>query len=465
MFNKAGRLLLPICILSLPLAASADFHLLNETTAQLNRISGPGADRSALTNRTGFMDTLNLSLSGNGEELQYHLNLGLKAVNDEYYDSQDYSLTALRGNLKYGDYALAAGDIFESFSKYTLGSSLKGVSAIFNKPKSLLPRITLLGGYAQSRWDQSWVQARTQQTGVGGVRIEQPFGKKAWLAANYVYGKDTEVMDGMPYMANGVWAVDGEYRPIKGLKLETEVAGSGSATEVSSDETLNINGMAYRFKATGDGAPSKVVLEYEKVDPDFISLLGASSPDREKARAQWRYDLNRQLRLTGELLWYHDNLENQLAATTQTWRPSLEMRLRKMEWRPSAVWTAEYRLDLSRGDVQDMSNHFIKMSWDDRFGPFDSTTNIGVTLYDSPDTREETEYLLNTSLSWRKNLGPLLLRSSLMAGGWQLENELQDITGTVFEYSIRQAVDLPKWRLNTQLSFWAASAESGKCRQ
>ena len=116
-----------------------------------------------------------------------------------------------------------------------------------------------------------------------------------------------------------------------------------------------------------------------------------------------------------------------------------------------AIGNLGYKLDRSHSTGVSTQNHFISASYRDRFGILDSTTNVGLTLYETKTTRENEEILANTSLSARITRGDLIWKPSIYLGTWRSDDELTDQTDYIYEYSLALGCDIPKKKITSEL--------------
>lgn len=287
---------------------------------------------------------------------------------------------------------------------------------------------------------------------VYGVRMKQQLTHDLWIAGNLVYSDDHDRDNlGMTEYETTTMGFDWEYLPIPGLTIRGESAWSDvEQSPVGGAAKLTDTGHAHKIEAIGDGGPSRVSLEYERVSPDFLTLLGSATPDREKFKAQWRYRPVRTQTWTFGFLWYRDNLDGQLAERTDHYRPEIGFSLREIFDRRYAVLNLTYKFDNAHGS-RTTKDHYVTVGYRDRFGELDSDTNAGMTIYDTTDRRDELEFFANSTLSARKSIGDWILRPSVRLGAWTLENELQDVRDKTWDYSLGLGVDAPHLKFNSSI--------------
>lgn len=450
MKNTAAALLL---LLAGNAWAETEFHATNELSATYNEAAGPGKAASSLTRGLNFLETLNLYGSGNRGAWDYSYTAGAKATDDERNDAKKVSLTGLQGRATNKVHTLTAGDVFESFSQYSLATSLKGGSYRFNKEGTRLPEVTGVFGWAYPRWDSVWRDPRTRSVTrrAAGLRLKQELTPDLWAAGSYVGTKDTGRVNPADALYDARnYTFDFGYNPIPGLTAAGEYSAS-DYDEASSGASER--GSAARLELTGDADPSRVTLEYENVEPDFLSPLGSASPDRRKVKAKWRYKYSPRVTVTSGLLWYRNNLDGQLAATTRNWKPEAAVAVKRpFAARPYSFADLSYRFDRKYGAGSSGADHYLNANYRDRFGELDSDTNLGCTLYKTKTAvRDASEVTFNTALSSRHETGAVVLKPAVNLGTWYARDELADAADKLYEYSLGLGLEAPRANLTADL--------------
>ncbi|NOY12408.1 MAG: hypothetical protein GXP51_01560 [Deltaproteobacteria bacterium] len=430
--------------------AGNNLSLWNDTSIVFTDLSGPGQSSSSMTEGIRHYSVLDLKSRGKLDSYDYSFGIGFKATDDKRRDSKKFSLTSLSGRLSNRVHTFNIGDTYESFSKYSLNTAIKGASYHYLNNANQIPEITLLGGIAYTRWDNFWDTDATERK-LYAARIKQDLTADLWLAASAVVIKDNRRNFGSPLYDGNTLSFDLEYRPLPGLTIVGESSFSHIDEDNLTSGTIKHNGQAYRLEAIGDQNPSRVVLEYERVDPDYLSIAGSATADREKFKASWRYKYTRRLTVTTAFLWYRDNLDGQLAVRTQHYKPEISFRLQRMFNRRYAVGTLGYKMDRSYSSAASTQNHFINVSYRDRFGIFDSTTNLGMTYYETRTVRKNDEFVANTSLSTRMTKGAIIWKPTIYLGTWHSDNELNDEVDHSYEYSVGLGCDIPSKKITSQL--------------
>jgi hypothetical protein len=446
---------LPLIIALIPsmvLAVEDEIHATNEFSVTSNNTSGEGRDRSSLTKGTKYLDIL--SLYGNGKlgTFDYNWTTGAKSTNDERNDIKRISLTNLQGKMTNKVNTLTIGDVFESFSQYALNTALKGESYRLSPEGAYIPKVTLIYGYASPRWDAMDGDDAIKRRVIGG-KVKQDIGQKWTIGLSHVEAKDEERMPYSDKVDEKANTFDWEYRPITGLTVQGESSWISGTTSPAAGTYEDFDGDAHKITAVGDGGPSRVSIEYEQVSPEYNTVAGSATPDRERFKGKWRYKYTKNLTITTTMLWYRDNLDSQKEFTTNHYKPEIGVSVKKIFGRQYGVADVSYRMDMTKSDETDANDHYINTTYTDRFGMLDSTTNLGVTRYDTAGVTKATEYTYNTNLSSRHTLTNVVLKPSLYLGGWTSSQELdvERTTDRIYEYSLGLGLDVPSANITSNM--------------
>lgn len=440
--------------------AQNEWHLSNDFSYTYNDVSGPGSDQSSLTEGFRYMEVMNLNGSGTADGIDYHFNTGFRLTDDPRNDIRNFALTTLQGRLSKEAHEVSFGDVFQPFSQYSMATAVKGGAYKLTGAEGL-PEVTLIYGYANPRWDNFWdlgygrVDAITRQA--YGGRVQQKLADDFTAGFSVVRSYDSDRVFNTDTLYDSFsTTLDWEYLPIPGLSIRGESSFSDTTESPAADERdTKYHGYAHRLTAVGSGGPSRVTLEYERVSPNFLTVLGAATPDREKIKANWRYKISKLTTVTSRFLWYHDDLDGQKSYRTDYYRPEISLTQKRLFDRRYAVADLSYRLSIKERARETTSrvDHIVNLGYRDRFGIFDSDTNVGLTSYDYRDaTRARTtEYVYNTALSSRHTLGKVILKPSVMLGGWTTRQELEDTDDQIIEHSLGLGCDIPSWKVTSSI--------------
>ena len=225
-----------ICVAILPLfainiSAQNEIHGSNEFSVNYNNLDGPGKNSSSLTQGARYLEILNLYGNGKKKSWDYNYSFGLKATDDIKNDIKTFSLTSLNSQITNNIHTLNTGDIFESFTRYSLGSPLKGLSYRLNPENKTSFNITALHGIAYPRWDSFWgdEEVKTLKRTVSGARAKKILTDDIEAGFNYVFTKDANRQNSTDGLYNAkTYSFDFEYDAIPGLTISGERAQSDS---------------------------------------------------------------------------------------------------------------------------------------------------------------------------------------------------------------------------------------------
>ncbi|GEM_PF-549374 len=439
----------------------AEINVSNDFAYTYNKISGPGKDQSSLTPGYRYLDILGINGNGEFNGFDYHFNVGAQFTDDRRTDPQTFLLTNLKAGLTNKIHTLNLGDTFEALSQYGLSTSLKGGSYRFGKADSGLPEFTFLYGYATPRWDNfegfgdDQIDALDREI-VGG-KVSYSFLDNLKAGFSVVSSEDSDRVFATDELYDIIsYTLDWEYNPIPGLTVRGESSFADTTVSYSpSVPDLAMEGYAHKITAIGDGGPSRVTLEYERIAPDFITIVGSATSDREKAKGRWRYKFNKKNTLTTGFLWYRNNLDNTEAVTNNHYRPEMSLLTRGIFGRKYASTDISYKLDITKqsGIGTTRADHIVNLNYRDRFGILDSDSNIGFTSYDykiAPQ-QKNVEYTYNTSLSARFHHDSFILKPNLNLGVWTSREELTDLSDKLYEYSLGTGIEFPAIKVTSDL--------------
>ena len=446
-----------IILIKAPNYAFGEIHLSNEFSFTYNNVSGPGSQSSSLTEGGRYLDIFGVYWNEKIKDFDFNFNFGLKMTDDPRNDIKKLSITNLQGRITNKTHTLTLGDTFESFTQYSLSTALKGGSYRYFDETLVMPEITLIYGVAAPRWDSVWRDDKTKviERQAYGGRIKYNLFPEFWIGLSIVNSEDDKrIYNTDPLYNNTIYSIDVQYRPIPGLTITGELAFNN--TELSQQEGASYvesHGYAYRLEAVGDGHPSRVTVSYERVTPDFVTLLGSATADREKFKIKWRYKWTKDVILNTGFLWYRNNLEGQRKdGRTDYYKPEVGIMIKRLFNRKYSIADISYKLSIAeRNDSTEKVDHIINLNYRDRFWVFDSDTNLTYTSYDNKGTTRSRskEYTYNTSLNSRHTVGDFILKPTVYLGGWTLRDELSDTSDIIYEYSFGLGIDIPKYNITS----------------
>jgi len=425
--------------LLLPAFAMSEIHANNEFSVNYNNVDGAGKSRTSLTQGINYLEMFNIYGNGQKGKWNYNYSFGLKATDDPRNDAKSLSLTNFNANITDNRHTLKTGDIFDSFTRYTMVSSLKGFEYKYRGTSARNPETALIFGYAYPRWDSVWKDPETTvvRRRVAGGKIKGKITDDLTAGFNYVSAKDTDRRNASDTLYDSLaYSFDFEYNPLPGLTVSAERAMSDTTTRSNAKSAYT--GHATRIEATGDGAPSKVTIEFENITPNFTSLMGSAVSDRRKFKGEWIYDYDKNIKVKTSLLWYRNNLDSQVNSTTRSWQPQIGASVKRIfPKRRYSYLDLYYKFDRQYGAGQSLSNHMLNASYRDRFSGIDNTSNVTYVFRKIENSiAKSAEITFNTSFSrdyYRENC---TLRPSLNLGARRSRDRLAFATDIMYEYSL-----------------------------
>ena len=447
--------LLPLLLIcSAAVNAQDGTRITMESFSNSNAITGPGSGASSLTGSSNYFSSLSIHSDSGNETNKFSFDMSGKYADDPRTDPSMFSFTNINMKFAGPNTVLNLGDTFDSFSQYSLSSALKGLSYKLGGNESDNQEITFVYGLAYPRWDNfrnsTDLQAIKRQA--YGAKLKKGLSQYFTSGFSYIRSHDSDRITPADQLTDGgVFAWDWEYKPVEGARITGESAWSGATLSPAAGAAdVDSKGTAHRVAFEGQGGPVRLSVEYERVSPGFESVMGSSTPDREKVKVRWREKKSARTSLTYGILWFKDNLSGQKDSTRNSWRPEVALTLKNLMGRPYGITDLSYKLDKQYGGPQGTTNHFTNLGYNDRFGMWDSNTNLGFTKYGTTLGGQDTgEFTYNTAVSTRVTRGNTILKPSLSLGGWTASDELADVTDRIYEVALGMGVDLPKRNISS----------------
>jgi len=437
-----------------------EMHFSNTFEVNYNDVRGLGSASSTLTEGFNLLNTSTINGRGKYGGYDYHFNVGLKVTDDRRNDTNKFSLTNLKGNISNGLHTVNLGNTFEYFSQYSLSSSVIGGSYKYSPDKANPALLTLVGGYAMPRWDSFWDNdTRAIERRVAGALYKKKIKSNLLMGLSFVRTDDIENTRITPTQsAFQVNAFTGtfEYDPIPGLKVKAE----SSYADSKASPGINSNGTAHKLQVIAKGGPSRVTLEYERVSAGHVSLVGSSSPDREKVKGKWTYKFRKNTSFVFGMLWFHDNLDDK-GARTDNYRPNFGVVQRHLFGRKYSTISFNYKFNRRFGASRSTSDQYFTLSFRDKFWIFDHNTNVGFTKFDTANSRESEEINFNTTWSTRHTWGDVVIKPTFYGGIWEGKDELVVVTDQTFELSLGLDLDFTKHNILTKFKVGAYKSVRG----
>jgi hypothetical protein len=352
-----------------------DFKASSRTFLRYNAVGG-NKTRSFFKEGWFYEEHVSLQETGvNARGNDYQFEMDFRLTNEDRVDPD----TLLFQNVAYREWndkwLLEVGDVFHEFNHLTLNRNLKGVAFTRFATEGSEWKTTMVVGVDKSRWRDLFLDTPRESLTrwVMGMRVEKDFrGKRDKLAFNMMHAKDARTSapqnPGLVAAESTVMSFDGKKTINENWKARAVLAFSeGTANQATTDAKW---GSAVNVDLQYDSDDRKVFgrTRFQSTDPDFLSLEGSPVPDFEKFDSSWRYNPNDQIEVRAKWEQFENNLDGQLAFTTETQVPSLGVTYRHPE-KPFRLdlRVEEREIDASNNSQnQDISDFTVRA--ENRFG-------------------------------------------------------------------------------------------------
>lgn len=433
----------------------------NDLSFTYNKISGPGRDQSSLTDGFRYLNILDATGNGVSGNFDYSFNIGAQFTDDQKIDSQTFLLTNLKADFSNEAHSINLGDIYREFSQYSLSTSLKGGAYSFRKEDSGLPEFEFIYGYANSRWDnfhgfgENYIESMKRKV-VGGklnYNVQDDF--KAGLSI--VSTNDSERVSDSDELYDIIsYTLGWEYAFVPKLTISGESSLADTTLSTSSDAPdTELAGYAHKFTMKGSGEKSKLTIQYERVSPEYRTVVGSAITDREKAKVKLRYKYNEKHTITSGFLWYRNNLNGEKDTRSDHYKPEISLKTKNLLGREYSVTDISYKLDITKenNEITSRVDHIVNFNYQDKFGIFDSDSNLGFISneYKTDEKEKKLEYTYNTSLNANFSCDDFTLKPGLRLGGWTSREELSNLTDIIYEYSFGADLKIPSAKITSKI--------------
>ncbi len=205
----------------------------------------------------------------------------------------------------YGDnFEFAVGDVGEYYTKYTFNNTFIGARGWVRPLESL--KIMLLGGRNREGRDDSYEHT------FGGARVEYSPHPNYIFGTTYIHTEITKLFPGttVPDYSGDVVSFDTRLRLLdRKLLIYGESAFSWYTEDRRDPLSDKPQGWALNLEIDYRPIqPLKLSLDYEYVEPNFVTVMGSAARDRETIKGEARYyptdslDIWTKYRFTGDRL-------------------------------------------------------------------------------------------------------------------------------------------------------------------
>ncbi len=460
-----------ICWTTFNTSSSANIQILNDFSLSYNNISGPGKGPSFLKDGYRYLNILDITGDGVSGDLDYFINIGARFTDDRNIDPQTFLLTNFKAGKREKYNSINLGDIYREFSQYSLSTSLKGWSYSFRNEDAGLPEVDLIYGYVNSRWDNfhgfGESNIESIKSKVVGAKVNYNFSHDVKAGLSIVSTDDSERVSDSDELYDIIsYTIGWKGTLTPNITITGESSLADTSLSISSDaEEAEIMGYAHNLILTEASGPGKFTIQYKKVSPDYRTLFGSATSDREKVRVKWKYNYNNKHSITSGFFWYRNNLDNVMDTRTDHYLPEISLMTHRPLGRENATADISYRVDITKQNKAFTSriDQIVNLNYKDRFGIFDSISNLGISSYEyKVDQKQRNrEYAYNTSINAKLYYDDFTLKPALRLGGWISRQALTSLSDKIYEYSLGADLDIPSVRITSNIQLGQNRLEKG----
>ncbi len=212
-------------------------------------------------------------------------------------------------------FQIGVGDCSAFYSNYTFNNAFFGAAATY-RPAPWLS-VSLLGGTNRD------ARRDTYRRVFSGARFEVNPSRSVLLAASWVHTEIAELYrpSAVTDYSNDVWSLSSR---ISLMDERLVLSGEFAMSSYNADRRLpaaeavwgNAAWCALSFAPLRNEL--SLLVAYERVEPDFIGVMGTHSIDRETLSAGLRYTPSEMLSATAYFRWFHDRLSDSSPAPYRT---------------------------------------------------------------------------------------------------------------------------------------------------
>lgn len=405
-------------------AASAEAALLvvDRTDIIYQNVSGAGSASSFLDQGLHVLQEVDLEHeTALNDSWNSKLLTSVRYTDSDQFDTERLSLERLSWTMASARSYLTLGDYFANFTQYSLNKSLKGIGyeKKFGQRDSYL---RLAAGTFDGQWEYLYDDVDNEPVSRlgAGVRLQHA-ADRLQLGLNLVR-IDDDNQDGrnlgQDVYRQNVAAFDWEYRGEQ-HKLSGEHAYSDTVKTSTGGDNQN-SGTAHRINLYSRIASLKVRAKVEQVSPDFLSLGGGATADRQRFYLKTDLKISRNVATYVQYDHYRNNLDEQLAATTRNTAFELGLAIKKLFDRKTLNATTSLRRKKTVTDTAtvDQTSDRFKLSLKDKFFGVLTVDGDYEVIFDDDNVAGNSPTNRLYSLS-------LLSRHRLDNGSWQLRPRLR----------------------------------------
>ena len=452
-FKFSTILCFAVFIIFVSTVVQANFIIKNDIEIINNSVSGPGSDNSIFSEGVSYNGKINLTKREKLDKYDFLFNMDINTREDTNFN-QELTLSRLRARFKSQENGsvINIGDTFEFFDQYVLNSSLKGLS--YKQKINDINSISLVYGYNYSAWkdilsdNQELIERKSWGVNYKNNSSEIIKWGFSLLNTNDQGNVDTDEI----FYDNNVYGLNWEYIPMAGLTVK----GSSAYGDTEESSGSSYSGAAHKLKIFSSAREGKASIDYERVEPDFKTLLGSATSDKEKYKFSLLYRYSKKINYNFDYIYFHDNLAGQKEDTSYNYKPGVGVSIKRLFNRRYASANIKYNYKgKTKADKED-KNDIYSINYRDRFKLIDVNMNLNYTkgeLKDNNDFNGENELSYNLSLATRKRMENYILRPVLRFGYFNSNDEDEGSNNTNFEKSLEMGLNIPDKKISSNLKF------------
>jgi hypothetical protein len=465
-------------------AAPDEFTLENRSELVNHHVSGAGAASSFLDRGSHLLHETQLFHRARlGSGWQSQLGLMVRYTDSPQFSPEKFSLQQFEWRLNDQRNDLVVGDYFANLSSYAMSKSLKGLGYQRNFGSDQHYLRAVVGSF-DGQWGfllrPGHLTDEPMDRHGAGLRYQAQNGPVTWglnLALAADRQGDPRRRAGESAWKQALPSLDWEYR-LDALTVAGEHAWSRTTGQAAAGTETRSHGLANKLSVRAMVGPVNLDGRLERVDPDFRSLAGAATPDRQRASLRADAQVARLWKLFGVVDYGHNNLDDQLPYRTSNTSVEAGVTKRRAFDRRTLTLSASLRqrsTDLHGGGV-DSTTDRVKLRATDSLGGIDLRGDVEFIIdgrAGSPSTRDT---LYNLGASTRRESGRWTFSPSVDLGLQERENPTGGLDvvhtarlGFLAERAPGQVVSLtfdhnesstPVAGSNTRVGRWVASWET-----
>ncbi len=334
---------------------------------QYTNVYGPGYSYSYYPEGLKYLLENNLYSEWKSLEDTFRFNSYVRITDNPIIDRERISIENLYLYFTRSNFEVNVGDYFANFSQYSFNSLIKGVSL---KPKFLNFYIELISGTLDSQWEYLYEQNKYEPMDryVSGFKIFIGNFDKKGIGLNYIYvwdnKNDKNRKEGEAAYQQHLVSFEWVYS-FSRFNLKGEHAWVYYKTFLNGESSLE-KSLANRIEGEADITEDlNWRFEIERVEPDFLTLGGSSTPDRFRVISNFKYYFSRKMRVFFRYTYYRNNLYHQLEDTTTVNEGEIGLIFKGLFGRRSGRYRISYKVR-NKNDSYQYVTHWIRFSYYDR---------------------------------------------------------------------------------------------------